>query len=493
MTPRDTLQRIQRHAGVYRRLTRWFPAEFRSEYEEPMLQLFRDHCREAMESDRTLDWLALWSRTLADAGVSLIREHAAALRRRFQTRGRKVPSAAALMTASKSSRRISWYWIPLLAAVGGVVAGVISAAMPNRYRSTSALVSVSTLTLSPTANQESPTSTDSILALMTQETVIQRTLGKLQEGRNNTNKLRRPMLSARSGPGGTFVMEATSNDYDYSRLFVSAWAQEFVDFEKQQQRNQIGNSEAVTTSLILRFQRNWEMAQQALDDFRKKNKNDPVVGNDSEGVQETVKALRATLVGLNQELLRLESAPRPAAGTVGVGNPAFDLKFEIRRLENRLAVHPGDPGLKVELDLKKADLASYSDLVEEDRKARVAEVRQLVNAVQRQVAEKQGEVLEANGLIVEERRLREEERRYRQQLDELNTQLVQIGRFGVDVERFQLLSVGMGSPIPIGPNRPLNIALGVGCGGLAGMIVMILLMCARWIRSTPAAPGLAPG
>jgi hypothetical protein len=84
MTPRDTLQRIQRHAGVYRRLTRLFPAGFRSEYEEPMVQLFRDHCREAMESDRTTDWLALWSRTLADAGVSLIREHASALRRRFQ-------------------------------------------------------------------------------------------------------------------------------------------------------------------------------------------------------------------------------------------------------------------------------------------------------------------------------------------------------------------------------------------------------------------------
>lgn len=40
--------RVLRHAKAYRVLTRLFPATFRSEYEEPMVQLFRDHCREAL-------------------------------------------------------------------------------------------------------------------------------------------------------------------------------------------------------------------------------------------------------------------------------------------------------------------------------------------------------------------------------------------------------------------------------------------------------------
>jgi hypothetical protein len=334
-------------------------------------------------------------------------------------------------------------------------------------------------------------SADSILASMTQEAVIQRTLGKLQEGHGNTNKLIRPALSARSGFGGTFVMEVTSTEFDYSRRFAAKWANEFVDFTREVRRNQIGNSEAQTTSLILTFQRKWESAQQALDDFQKKNST--IVATDSESVQETLKAHRATLAGLRQERMRLETAPRLTLGTVSSGNPAFDLKFEIRKLENRLAGHPEDAGLKSELALKKADLESYSELVKEDLQARIAETERLEKLVEMQMREEQQAVFETAALVVEERRLREEMDRYKQQLDALNNQLVQMGRFTVDEDPFQIVAVGTGSPIPIGPNRPLNVAVGIGCGGLAGMIVMILLVGARRLRSTPTAPGLAPG
>ncbi len=60
---------------LYRWLLRLYPQSYRTDYEAEMFHLFTDQCREAYKRMGKLGVLSLWLRTLADVGVSVVREH----------------------------------------------------------------------------------------------------------------------------------------------------------------------------------------------------------------------------------------------------------------------------------------------------------------------------------------------------------------------------------------------------------------------------------
>jgi hypothetical protein len=64
---------------MYRRLVRLYPAAHRRAFGEQMVQTFGDHYRDAVEA-RGGSRLRFWVAVLADAGTSLLTEHAAQLR-----------------------------------------------------------------------------------------------------------------------------------------------------------------------------------------------------------------------------------------------------------------------------------------------------------------------------------------------------------------------------------------------------------------------------
>ena len=61
---------------IYLRMISAYPPNFRSEYSQPMLQVFRDSCRQAHQDGGTLALHALWARTALDYLKTLIEEYA---------------------------------------------------------------------------------------------------------------------------------------------------------------------------------------------------------------------------------------------------------------------------------------------------------------------------------------------------------------------------------------------------------------------------------
>src|SRR5687768_14635739 len=60
---------------VYRWLVKIHPKEFRAEYENEMVQNFRDLCREELDRASSTRVLGLWSHTVLDLAASAAIEH----------------------------------------------------------------------------------------------------------------------------------------------------------------------------------------------------------------------------------------------------------------------------------------------------------------------------------------------------------------------------------------------------------------------------------
>ena len=470
MTPELLRASVQRHARAYRFLTRLFPAPFRTDYEEPMVQLFRDHCREALTSPQPTELLVLWCRVAGDTFVSLFREHWTALLRRL--RGNHPISNTPLnsMNAAPARTRLPWYWIPALGFIGGLVAAGMAARTPNQYRATSTLKRTEFLAL-PNERPKLPSiPTDSLLALAVSDPVVVRTLKKIQDERSPAHPISRPTLSTFSGPQDTFILNVTATNYIDAQAFAVAWAHEVVDFHIRQRRDQIDSTQANTTQSILSFQRKLEQAQQAVDDFQRKNNVGP---NFVSELRQDHAAAVASLASLQEEMRRLSSRPENGIGAAAPGTPAFELRFEIRKLENRLALAPTNAVLKAELELKRADLKAFSSLMQSAREEQMLELQQRIENAKTEVAKTRDFELESAALVIESIRLEEEVARIKKHLDELVNTELEMSRFASEIESLQIIQAGGGVNVPVGPNRPLLTASGIGFGAIAGLLIVL--------------------
>lgn len=64
-----------RSEHAYRFLLRVYPAEFRDDYGEEMVQFFRDRCREVRRAQGAAGLIGLWLHTLGDLASSALSEH----------------------------------------------------------------------------------------------------------------------------------------------------------------------------------------------------------------------------------------------------------------------------------------------------------------------------------------------------------------------------------------------------------------------------------
>ncbi|HTU93537.1 MAG TPA: hypothetical protein VMF69_25885 [Gemmataceae bacterium] len=109
---------VERSVQLYRLLLGAYPAAFRQEYGEAMVQLFRDTARDAYRRRGLLGLVAMWLRTLADFTISVIRQHRdrpvqvsseSVLLRDFLQKWRRLGSEALSVTAFSA-----WYGLHLL-------------------------------------------------------------------------------------------------------------------------------------------------------------------------------------------------------------------------------------------------------------------------------------------------------------------------------------------------------------------------------------------
>src|SRR5512138_3541245 len=95
-------RRRRRAQRMYRLLVRLYPAAHRRAFGEQMVQTFGDHYRDAVEA-RGGSRLRFWLAVLADAGTSLLTEHAAELKTRGRRKAAKPPRRR--KAAARSGRR----------------------------------------------------------------------------------------------------------------------------------------------------------------------------------------------------------------------------------------------------------------------------------------------------------------------------------------------------------------------------------------------------
>lgn len=409
-----------------------------------------------------------------------------------------------------------WLLLATFTVAGTGIGVWLAVTKPSTYRSSSTLSTPQKISVARDAIQEGPMSVDSILNLMGQDVVTQRVLGKLQEGRENTNKLVRPNLNTAGGPGGTFIMSVTSTNWDYAQQFAAAWAHEFVDFAKQQRKNQINNSQAQNTQQILTFQRKLEQAQQALDDFQRKNN---IASLEDAGVsaQRNLDRKTAEFEQINLEIKLYENTTveaLAASGGVGIrpesssdkvrprnnksdsqsdsnemsdrfsaGSRYPDLIREIRSRERQIALwteklkekHPYLIDLRRQTNELQGRIKDDLELVAKGRDAQIDSLRQRALGYPKLIDELKEQVLESTALRIEFLRLQGEETRIKEQLDVLTRQELEMSRYGGDEEQFQIIQAGGGSNTPVGPNRPYIIGSGAGLGFiLAATIIFIL-------------------
>ena len=417
---------------------------------------------------------------------------------------------------------ISDRWLLLIIfTVVGTGIGIWSAVTkPNDYKSTSVLMTPQKISVS-SANgaeiREGLNSVESTVEMMKNDTVIQRALTKLQEGRDNTNKLVRPFLLASPGAGGTFIMTVNSTNFEYARQFATAWAQEFVDFSRQRRRSMITDSQAKITQNVLMFQKKLDQAQQSLDDFQKKFN---IASMEDAGIsaQRRLDQAKREYAQISMELQLFEnssaeelvsgSVSLPAANTshekttssksgksgdegnddlatrFSTGSRYPDLTRELRTLQRGVdewgkklkEKHPYMILARRQIERVKGELKDDLDLVEQSRLAYIEQLKKKKLGYPKLIDDYTAEVFDATAPRAEYLRLQDDEKRIRDTLSNLSAQENDISRLGgTEEEQFTILSAGTGDPRPVGPNRPYTIAAGAGLGiTLAAALVFLL-------------------
>jgi capsular polysaccharide biosynthesis protein len=130
MPERTESKAVERSCRLYHRLLMFYPKAHREEYGAPMLQLFRDQCRDAWTSRRTRGLIVCWLRVLPDLLKTLALEHLSNLNWRksmlFRTQFRPLAVFLSVFTA--------------VFVLTVLTSAVIAFLMPDRFRSTAQIV-----------------------------------------------------------------------------------------------------------------------------------------------------------------------------------------------------------------------------------------------------------------------------------------------------------------------------------------------------------------
>jgi capsular exopolysaccharide synthesis family protein len=354
---------------------------------------------------------------------------------------------------------------------------------------------------------------DSQLTLMESGPVIQNVLAKLQEGRENTNKLAKPELTkALAGRGNTFVLTVESTNFDYAQKFASTWADEFIQYKKRQKLGIVNSAEAATTRQILEQTRQLDQTRDELNEFKKKYN----IANQRDAGQ----ALREQLQRYKDEEqsylngIKLFEGASPkdiASGGVNLpdnlrekarSKPSRDLAddesnpnrfeggsdytrltIELSRLETRRSQldktlkdkHPAIQQLDREIELIQNAIKKSLDLVEQMRVARIEGLKRSAAAYPALIEELTKKSFDTSQIENDYDQLIKKEAAIKNQLDLLYQQERDVAQMNSDEDVFNILDQGVGDTKPVRPQRPLIIIGGLLVGTIVGAGILFLL------------------
>jgi capsular exopolysaccharide synthesis family protein len=405
--------------------------------------------------------------------------------------------------------RERWLLLLIFTSVGLGIGVWVAVTKVDQYQSTATIARASKMQLQ-TGFEETSATVETLLALMKTEVVVQRVLEKLQQTRDATNALVRPDIDAKQGRGNMFFLIVNSTNYGYAKDFVTAWASEFVDFQKQQRRGMVSTTRAQVEQQILTYERLLEQKQQALDDFRRKQ-NITSVQDAGLAAQARLDRTQAEYQNLKSELELYENAKAETLAAQGLGNQAkgprtttkgateesddagssamamgsrySEIRKAIRNLESDLDAklkdlkekHPYIIRQRETLARLQADLKFELQLVEEARLGQIEALKTRIRGYPKLIEDIKADVFESADTRNQLLRLEAEQKSVQGNLDTLKQQLDAMGRVSTDEEEFMVVQAGIGSAAPVDAKRPQTIMGGAGAGlGLAIAIMFLL-------------------
>lgn len=403
-------------------------------------------------------------------------------------------------------------WLLLLISVvlGTAIGAWFAWTKPNVYRASSKLMTAPKMNQGPGSGPLfDDGSVDAHLAVLGSGTLLNRVQQKLQEGLNSSNKFVFPTVAPGYDKSGIYTLNVTSTNSDYAARFATAWAEEFVDFKRQQRSSLVTSSEAATTRELINFNNKLDQARQQFADFKKKNnivdirdtglrKNEQLQAakNKLADIETQIAIFKAAnaeqlatggVSGVKDNTADMRSArPKDDDGSDTIYNPGStytQLRLQLRSLENdytnRLvtlkAAHPFMEQLKRRITDTQTSIAATLEMIDERRQASIRSLEIMSAKYPSVIRDLEEEVLDSNELQNEYSRLEEEIRIIQAQITELNTKLQKIGTVSSDSDVFEIYERGVPGDSPVGPNRTGIIGSGLGIGILIGIAILWLL------------------
>lgn len=408
--------------------------------------------------------------------------------------------------------RERWLIAVVFTAIGCGIAVWRAVTLPDQYEAQSVLAFAPVIDVArPEYSRMDEISSDQAIQKILSATVVQLVEAKFKEGREGQPPIASPNMRVDLMRGNAFALKVVSTNFEIAREYSTVWVQEFMEFHKQERKSLVGVTEAKLQQQISSYESKLEQAERALDEFRKKN-NIATVQDAGLSAQQRLDSKKWDLEALRMELTLAESATREAlaSGSVSgnqtqIGNGSAEqngagrmasalsgiasssrytaLRNEIHEIELEIEAktkvlkpkHPAILELKEKLDEAKFRMRLDLELVEEKRQAIIELRRQQIPGFLKIIEDLTVEVQDTTELRNQLVRLQEDRELIKSNLDVLNRNLQLMGRVGIHEERFTVISQGVGTPLPTGPNRAGIIMAGTFFGLLVAFGLIFLL------------------
>jgi polysaccharide biosynthesis transport protein len=411
----------------------------------------------------------------------------------------------------KSLLKRRW-WIPLLTiCLGLFVEAWLIFQTPPSFLSTSKMMLAGKLNVNSSAvySEENVNFYGTQIQLMQStevrrgaEALVRSTKPELQPVPVEVNVLQRPRTSI-------FELQAIGSSPDYTQAFLNATMQKYLDFKKGMRQDQTHTFATGITEQLIQIEKELRAAEDEMLDFQKQNN----IGF----IQEEGNSAAQYLVKLNQDYARLKTEyellekldldqnldrgqnnPRPdaspgASASEQEGMPFSDVGPEGDYLKAKQAVqllkaerdtlskdlrpkHPKIIKLNDEISKQEKLIDLFrSDAVEKLETRRKSIGKQMEN-LRGNIKEWEAKALDLSQRLAQFNRIKGKVDRTKQLYDKLTTDLKSVDVSQVVDTGDQISIMEMATvPVSVRPGLLKSLALGLGCGALAGFGILLLL------------------
>jgi len=411
-----------------------------------------------------------------------------------------------------------WLLLAICAAAGLGLGLWVAYNKPDVYQARSVLTlpaRVVTSGRNTRIDEDTMKFTETQMALMESGPVMQKVMAKLQEGRENTNKLARPdLVKAGAGRGNTFVLTVESTNQAYAQNFAQAWADEFIAYKKQQKLGAISVSENSASKQIMEAERRLAQDRDQLVEFKRQH-NIASAKDAGMAAKEQLQRYKDQYQDMENQIKVFENATRemvaagaldkkgvePKANRTGSTDPVeaaedvqvsrFDgfsqystFKFELNRLEAKRVQwlrtlkekHPQMVAMDAQIEIKKKDIQQALVSADQYREAQLLNLKQRAAGFPALIEDLKNQVFESTTTENEYEALVNKEQSDKADLDRMQRMLADVKQIGVDDEQFSVLDYNASdSMTPVRPKRWIIVLSGLLIGTGVGVGILFLL------------------